>query len=1343
MNLEMKIYRFRIFKTMQLGIDKGSLYIKVVLMEWGKIVYSKRERLTDFVPEKIANELLGFGTSFRVGVSRELNTGIPVRKVESISALSRGISFLFPGAGTVVEVGAKTSKMVRMENGRVVDFMTNDLCASGTGLFIETQAKRLGLSLEEFSRMGVEAGKPARVAGRCAVFAKSDMVHLQQKGVPLPEIVYGLFVAIAKNLLSILGKGREIKFPLVLAGGCAENPGLLKAFKEVLRDERVFPSPLPGMEIATGCALEAEKGEKLKGEDVIRLLHEMKASRKPFLTLLPLKQKERKRLKEPDEIFESPQEGYIGIDVGSVSTDVVVINREGKLLSAVYLPTAGKPADVVIEGLNRIKERFRGGLNVLGCGATGSGRYLAGKLVNADVIKNEISAQMKGTLFYFPDADTIFEIGGQDSKFISVEGGKLRDFSMNKICAAGTGSFIEEQALLLDMDVRCEFSKTAFSSKNPVDFGSRCTVFMESAISEALESERKEDIIAGIAFSVVRNYLEKVAGKKKIGKKIVFQGGVASNDAVVSAFEELLGKEISVHPYNRLSGAIGIALIAKERVKNTTFRWPEEKVRETRRFECKRCSNSCEVTVINTDERKLFFGDVCERYTSGKSTKEGKALPDLQDDFWRECEKYIAGKGGGIRVGIPRASFFIHHLPFWASLLSSLGFEVHLSPPSSEETLKAGMDATPVPFCMPVKLFMGHISILKKDVDLLFLPSITSLGEGKSYLCPYTIALPFFTDKRGIISPTLSFRKKELVEEIFISLKNFGITRKSVEDAIHYALAVQKDFEESLRKKGEMLLKRNYKKALLLGRPYTVFDSFANLRIFSHLISMEILPVPYNYVPVEEKGENSFPWFFPDLLYRVLSEAVKYERVYPVILSQFGCGVDGFSHKFFEESIKDLPHLFIEFDEHRGEAGMITRLEAFCDLIEEKEKGGAGQFYPLIRKKTTKPDREKKIFIPYFADHVFAFSGALKYAGFKHVEVLPPPDEERKKKGERFADGKECHPYSILLGDLITLCEKKEEGIFFFPGTSLPCLLQQYGDAMNLLLVREGVKGIEVVTPLFKDFLEILGMKGAERLYKGLLAIDILLKAVAFTRPFERKKGEVNRIHLLNLREIEKGIAFGDVLGALRECIQRLEETKGTSDGNLPIIGVAGDIYTRINPFANFNLPEYIEKKGAIALPSPFETDIIDFGLFRSFHEAMGKLNLKALIPSGILLIRREIEVRKFIKGGGRVAKRFSEPSFSKIRELAEKYVWNAEHELIYLNTSKMAHFAELNLDGIINATCFNCMVGHSSWAILEKIRKDTGIPAITLVYSNILEPSTLSLLDAFIEQVREKNARK
>lgn len=1344
-----------------LGIDLGAVAGKAVLIDEDFRIISS------FIVKRGANFKDAFIKFIKeIGISDELVvclTGLelPFRDllkinfINNIFALSEGVSFLHPDARNILEIGGHSSKLLILDSrGELMDFQISHTCAAGTGAFLEQQAKRLGVSVEELSEIAIKAKKGAKIAGRCAVFAKSDMIHHQQKGTPPEEIAYGLCLSICRNIIANLIKGRELHGKIVLAGGCALNKGILRGLRELLlkNDSSLIPSSMPGFEPALGSALFAlESGSKpAKVNQIIGVLDAILSSKDTKEeTLPPLQFIEGMSDSEPENFFEGNIEIYIGIDIGSVSTDFVALNRDGKILTSLYLPTRGKPVEVIIEGLRELRRRFKGEVNVLGCGVTGSGRYLAEKLVGADSVKNEITCQMLGTLKFFKDVDTIFEIGGQDSKYIYVKDGKMVDFTMNKICSAGTGSFLEEQAGELGVDVYRDFSRRAFRSKSPPELGSRCTVFMETDVFNKLNlGFSVDDICAGLAYSIVKNYLERVVAGKKVGDFIVFQGGVASNKAVVSAFESILGKKIHVHPYNRLSGAIGSALSAMEAMKNggkSKFRWPEEKsLPVLKSFNCRKCSNNCEVNVIIKNNEKFFFGDICERYTS--SVVKPSELPNFAREYMEECEKLFNRFFERKSIGIPRSSALLSYLPFFATFFSELGFNPVLSPPSSEEILLMGSKNLPSNICIPVKMAIGHALKVMESTDFLFFPAIYRLHEGgkeNSYSCPYTQALPFmgdFKDKKRVLMPPLSMRDEEFGDGFLDIAEILDVSFDDVKKAYKIGMDFQKDFENRIRQKIENFVENyNGKVFFVIGRPYNILDPYLNLNLFEHLRKLGLVAVPANLF-YGNKGESEIPWFYPSESYLLTNLLVENEKLVPVILSNFGCAPDAFTFRHIENNLKGKPYLILEFDEHRAETGMITRIEAFVDqLSQQKEK----RVKIKAKKEIQEPSRDEKIIIPYFADAVYAYSGLWKLKGYK-VEVLPLPDGRTASLGEAYSYGKECHAFPMLLGDLIKSSKLKEKAVFTFPGTTYPCMLHQFSSAMQAILNEMEIENLRVYAPKGEDFFRIFGFDGCVRYYKALFAIDILIKALCRIRPYEREKGLADRIHKENLVRIEESILKGDVYSALEECLEKLSKVPLRNVERFPQVGIAGDIYTRINPSANQDLFHWLEERGIEVIPAPFQIDVLDFDISHDFYNSLKSMNPLSLISTAYLYFRREFEgwlVKKRIKDFVDI---YEEPSYKEIIGVAKDYMGNLNHKVLLLNVAKMVDFARKGADGIINAICFNCMIGNSSSAIADKIKRDFGnIPILTAIYSTGNDPSRGIALETFVEQVKRYHQLK
>jgi len=1313
--------------------------------------------------------------------------------VNDIVALALGSMWTFPKANTVIEIGAEISRWLALESDsqpglerEILDFAMNEQCAAGSGAFLEQQASRLKLSIEEFSTLAASAKKGACIAGRCSVFAKSDMIHLQQKGTPLDEIAYGVCLALARNFMATILKGRECRPPVLFTGGGAKNNGLAKAFREILRfrETDFVTAEIPNLTCALGAAVSASRlGKNLLVPDVEKFLRTLTSVRgQAKFSLSPLGDLDIRTSQEPSPAEGEFIQGYLGLDVGSVSTNFALVDEQGQVRAGIYLPTRGRPLEVLKEGYALLKENCKSGFKLLGIGSTGSGRYLAGQLFQADVVRNEITCQLAGTVSFFPVVDTIFEIGGQDSKFISVKRGKILDFTMNKICAAGTGSFLEEQADPLGIKIEDEFSEKAAHSPAPYDLGSRCTVFMDTELVHAAgRGVSFPDLCAGLAFSVARNYLEKVVAGRAIGQAIVFQGGVASNPAVVKAFSLLLDRPIHVHPYNRISGAIGAALLAREKVLTTGKVSADEKALERRiyqphqvtSFECSHCSNHCQVNRIMFAQDVIYFGDTCERYTSQQySAKARLRMKEFEEaefpDLFAERQAFLADcfKGPTTpspRIAIPKTSAMIEYLPFWSAFFRRLGCEIVVSPDSNTEILEQGLRNITAETCLPIKIIFGHVGALKKlEADWIFFPSLVDLHRNpleSFYLCPYAEHAPFMVKSAmegKFLFPAIVFGSgaedfSRSAEEI---VKALDIESELIPDAYATGWKAQKEFVRTMKARGKEILKQSESKdhirLAVLGKPYNLHDSFLNMNLAKHFQKLRVQALPMDFLPFEEATPSQWPgtppWRYNQQILQAAVWCSEQADIYPVILTNFGCGPDAFNLRHIEKILDKTPHLLLEFDEHRAEAGLITRLEAFLDEVREsrreniqKSKPAAVVERPKKAELQAEEYKTRPFIIPYFSDHAHAFAGALRSAGIG-AQVLPLPDRETLELGEKHSSGKECHAYAMIAGDLIKFARTERAGgeVFFFPGAKYICLIQQYGQGMTYLMESLGIRDISVVPSSDELLWPLIGFQGLRWLWRGLVAVDILVKAACEIRPYEIRKGEMDQVHKINLADVQEGLADGTLNLALRRCVERLKSVARRPSTRLKV-GIAGDIYTRINPVANHNLFLKLEEMGCEVWPSSFLVEGVDFSFRKDLTAKVRAFRFHEGAMIALLYLVKELEKWKVRKSLQESVRHYREPTFKEVNKFTSSYIGFDNNQTLLLNIAKMVDFVKQGADGVINAICFNCMLGTVSGALAQKIRKDfRNIPIPTLIYTGTESAVEQTRLEAFVYQVQQ-----
>ena len=743
-----------------LGLDIGSVSLNTVITDrdftvlenhydfiHGKPFHTLLERLTGLLVKYPAEFIRVTGITGSGGkVAAELIGG---NFVNEIIAQAIAVSTLYPQTRTVIEIGGEDSKLIILEKDpgaacpRLTDFEMNSICAAGTGSFLDQQAKRIGVSIEkEFGEMAMRSIDPPRIAGRCSVFAKSDMIHHQQIATPLHDIVAGLCFALARNFRSTIARSKEIKKPVVFSGGVAANAGMIRAFRETLaleEGELIIPEYHASMgalgAIMHTCSMPEHNGAF---SGLVKLRDYLDRGGISTIGLPRLKESEALIRKVSDFRFngQSRLPVYLGLDIGSLSTNLVLITEDHQVVSRRYLPTAGKPLEAIQQGLTEIYEEVGNRVVVMGAGTTGSGRYLTGDFIGADVIINEINAQATAAIDHDPTVDTIFEIGGQDSKYIRINNGFVVDFEMNKVCAAGTGSFLEEQAEKLNISIVDQFGKLALGCDCPIKLGDRCTVFMESDLNSFLQKGVQVDkLVGGLAYSIVSNYLQKVVGERKPGKNIFFQGGVANNKSVVAAFEQVMGTRVTIPPHFDVTGAIGAAIRAKQfmagkkvsrfkgfNMRNATYTMGC--------FVCQGCTNHCEIRKVTvTGEKKaLFYGGRCEKYETSDRKRIPNAIPNL---FSKRLEKLMEGytcqvKHGSATIGIPRALMaFYQQFPFWRTFFEELGFAVVISRETDKKLVTRSLEIINVETCLPVELIHGHVAdLLEQGVDYVFLPFI-------------------------------------------------------------------------------------------------------------------------------------------------------------------------------------------------------------------------------------------------------------------------------------------------------------------------------------------------------------------------------------------------------------------------------------------------------------------------------------------------------------------------------------------------------------------------------------------------------------------------------------------
>ncbi|MGQ9609771.1 MAG: acyl-CoA dehydratase activase [bacterium] len=903
-------------------------------------------------------------------------------------SVAQGVGTLHPEVKTIFEMGGDNSKYIQIDvdekDGTVgiLDYEKNGECAAGTGSFMDQQASRLKFEIEDVGDMVLKAGTAANIAGRCSVFAKSDMIHAQQVGIQPPEILKGLCDAVVRNFKATIVKSRELVPKVAFIGGVAANKGVVQAMQNLfgLTDDEFFVPAYYAWMSAIGAAIIEKKAPEKRAlnDNIIEILESYSDVKiEEFPSTHPLNTEKVVLLRDmikPYSFDNKPEiiDAYLGIDVGSVSTNLVVIDTSGDLMMEIYVPTEARPIEVVSRNLKKIEEEIGKRVRIRGVGTTGSGRELIGVLVGADTINDEITAHKTGATHVADKLtgrrpDTIFEIGGQDSKFISIQDDVVVDFTMNEACAAGTGSFLEEQAEKLGINIKGEFAKLALSSKKPIRLGERCTVFMEKDLNPYLQKGAKiEDLVAGLAYSIATNYLNRVVRGRHIGDCIFFQGGTAYNDAVAAAFATILDKEIIVPPHNGVIGAIGAALLAQEKMaasgEETSFRgYDLEKVDyRIRSFVCPGCSNRCDIQEVRIEDERTYWGDKCsERYRKQAKSDKKPIIPDLISirdellfsDFENKGKDDSSGK---TTIGIPRAMYTYDRLPFWNTFFSELGYEVILSDTSNKKVINYGIESVVAEPCFPIKLAHGHVKdLLGKGVDYIFVPNIinseTEFMNVNSHLCPWGQTMTFVIGhspvmeghENKILRPTIHFRdgKEVVTKELQDFAKNLGFDKGKVKKAVDEAYSSQISFQKKIVQLGQealdAIVDNDELGIVIVGRAYNIYDAGVNLGIPRKLREYYgVNVIPFDFLPLEgvdisDVNSNMY-WNYGKKILQAAKIVGKYPNLHIIYITNFKCGPDSYIKQFIRKA-SGKPFLTLQFDGHSNDAGFITRCEAYLD----------------------------------------------------------------------------------------------------------------------------------------------------------------------------------------------------------------------------------------------------------------------------------------------------------------------------------------------------------------------------------------------------------------------------
>ena len=970
-----------------LGIDVGSTTVKTVIIDEKKnIIYSEYQRHFSKVRETVKTQLEAVqekypNDTFKICMTGSaglgLATGAEIPFVQEVNSAFIAVKERIPDADAVIELGGEDAKIIFLTGG--VEQRMNGSCAGGTGAFIDQMATLLGVTVTEMDNMSLCAQKVYPIASRCGVFAKSDIQPLLNQGAKREDICASIFQAVVDQTVSGLAQGRIIEGKVLFLGGpLSFLKGLRKAFVDTLGlkegETAVFPKEAPVF-VALGCALFAfNSHDDFTIESVIKKIENAKTGN-GIVTGQPLFNSKAEyeefilRHKKCDleyaDLHTYKGNAYLGIDAGSTTTKLILITEDCRILYQHYSSNKGQPLDRIADKLKKIYSEMNPEIKIAGSAVTGYGEDLIKAGLSIDFGIVETVAHFKAASYFCPEVDFIIDIGGQDIKCFKIKNHSIDSIMLNEACSSGCGSFIQTFALALGYDI-ADFASLGLFAENPVDLGSRCTVFMNSSVKQAQkDGATVEDISAGLSSSIIKNAVYKVIRAKspeELGKNIVVQGGTFLNDAVLRAFEMEMGRNVIRPAISGLMGAFGAALYAKEKTNGSSSTISKELLENysytSKSAQCGGCTAKCGLNIITfADGRKFISGNRCERGAGKAVSSENESLYDFKYNLLLSMfEQHVENPKA--KVGLPLALNFYELIPFWKTLFNELGFETIISDESSRDIYYLGQHTIPSDtVCYPAKLTHGHIeSLLNKNVDFIFYPCMSyNIDEGESdnhFNCPVVAYYPELLiannprlNSNNFIYPYMDLnREKNVTSVMYEILKKYGIKKPQVKQAVKKSYEKLADYRNEIFNRGNQIISKareNGQKIIVLsGRPYHI-DKEINHGIQKLITSLGMAVVSED--AVFQYGHYPNPgvlnqWSYHARLYRAAQYVTTQPDMQLVQLVSFGCGIDAITTDEVREILESKGKLYtqLKIDEINNLGAAKIRLRSLVAAMEEK-----------------------------------------------------------------------------------------------------------------------------------------------------------------------------------------------------------------------------------------------------------------------------------------------------------------------------------------------------------------------------------------------------------------------
>ncbi|WP_100065712.1 2-hydroxyacyl-CoA dehydratase [Miniphocaeibacter massiliensis] len=1364
--------------NLHMGLDVGSTTVKLVIIdENNEIKYSVYRRHKSNVEETVREVILEAYKDFENDDITVMVTGsggmfvekyLDIPFIQEVVAGTTAIKTFIPETDVAIELGGEDSKITYITGN--VEQRMNSICAGGTGAFIDQMASLIETDAKGLNDLAEKYEKIFPIASRCGVFAKTDIQALVNQGTSKEDIAVSVFQSVVNQTISNLACGRPIRGNIALLGGPLHFlPSLANRFIETLGEENKFIIPENSQVfVALGAAIASKELDSITFKEIILKIDspvEVELDESNILEALFKDEEELeefKKIHSQDDVEYGDIENYegncyLGIDAGSTTSKVILIDEDGKILYSHYANNKGKPLELVIEVLKEIYGKLNKNAKIISSGITGYGEDFIKSALNVDVGEVETIAHYTAAKYFDEDVDFILDIGGQDMKAMHITDGVIDSIQLNEACSSGCGSFIETFAKSLGLSV-VEFQEEALTSKHPVDLGSRCTVFMNSKVKQAQkEGASVADIAAGLCYSVIKNAIQKVIkvrDPKKLGKNIVVQGGTFYGDAILRSFEKITGR-IPVRPkIAGLMGAMGMALIAKEKSTGVSNLADLEFINnfsyKQKQANCNKCSNHCALSInIFSNGKRFITGNRCER-GAGITISEDDKLPNLYEykydrlfNYYKSLPEDRAFNG---KVGIPRVLNMYENYSFWHTFFTSLGYEVVLSEPSSREIYERGIDSiTSETACYPAKMVHGHIEdLIDKNVRMIFYPSI--FYEKQEYEnvdnninCPVVTGYPeviknnlenLEINEIKFKNPFLSLQDKDkLAKRLIEELEDENLDKKAIVNAVDKAWKEFENFRLDVKREGQRALEyireNNLKAIVLAGRPYHI-DPGINHGIPELILSLGWGVLSEDSIlTYDDDIEGSLrvldQWVYHSRLYRAAKIVGKSDDLELVQLNSFGCGIDAVTTDQVNEILTANGKIYtvIKIDEVSNLGAIKIRLRSLTQALKDRNFRKPIKVEAPKKVSFTKEMRKTHtILAPQMApDHFEIMQSALESEGY-NFEFLETVDNKVIDEGLKYVNNDSCYPSITVVGQML---EAVKSGRYDVDNISLlmtqtggACRASNYVGYIRKALNEAGYPDIPVIAlsaqgiennPGFK-----ITFKLANKLVIAILYGDLIMRVSNATRPYELEKGRTNSLKeywIKKCREDIKKNKMSDYRRNVRRIISDFTDIPVDNNKVIPKVGIVGEILVKYLPEANNNLQEILENEGTeVVLP-----DLMDFLMYclRNTHHKttlLSKGKTSAILSNAAV---KYVEYyRSFIRSELKKSKFHAPLEVTQLEDMAETIVsLGNQYGEGWLLTAEMIELIEDGANNIVCIQPFGCLPNHiTGKGVIKRIRE-------------------------------------